>query len=102
MKTYDMKSAGLDKLEKELGLLDIDDLLSQEAATQSRDTLTAQSAQISHQRTGGIISTLWLCGVFGGCLPPVCALWLTDWALLQKERYYGYITVFVSSCLLCT
>jgi hypothetical protein len=79
-----MKSAELDRLERELGLLDDDPL---EGKLEQSNSIP--SVRPAERRLGGCISSLWLCGIFGGCLPAAYSCWLTDYAILKGDRYAG-------------
>lgn len=81
-----MKSADLDRLERELGLVGEDD---ENQIKQSTEGHVIQSVRPSERRAGGCISSLWLCGVFGGCMPALYSCWIADWAILQGDRYAG-------------
>ena len=88
-KAYDMKSAGLDALEKELGLLEDKSAISHDSDA-SVSPVSVQSARASERRIGGgCVQSAWLCGVFGGCVPAFYACWLHDWAILNGDRYAG-------------
>ena len=95
-KAYDMKSAGLDALEKELGLLEDETTLSHDNAPPTSPA-SVQSAKASERRIGGgCVQSVWLLGVFGGCVPAACACWLHDWAILNGDRYAGKRVVYPS------
>jgi hypothetical protein len=84
-RAYDMKSADLDRLERELGLVSEDG----DNIVQSSESEVISSARPSDRRVGGCVSSLWLCGIFGGCVPALYSCWLTDWMILQGGRYAG-------------
>jgi hypothetical protein len=80
-----MKSAELDRLERELGLMSDEG----DAIVQSPESEVIASVRPSERRVGGCVSSLWLCGIFGGCVPSLYSCWLTDWMILQGGRYAG-------------
>ena len=94
-KVYDMKSSELDKLERELGLV-VDDTF-ENSFTQSTDSQVIPSVRSNEIRSGGCISSLWLCGIFGGCVPALYSCWLTDWAILKNDRFAGNCILYFNT-----
>lgn len=90
-RAYDMKSADLDKLERELGLV-VDDTF-ENTVSQSNSQIIS-SVHPNERRSGGCVSSLWLCGIFGNCLPALYSSWLTDWAILKNDRFSGLLYFF--------
>lgn len=93
-RAYDMKSADLDRLERELGLVG-DDNEDENKIAQSSGGQVISSVRPSDRRAGGCVSSLWLCGIFGGCVPALYSCWLTDWAILNGDRYTGLVPVII-------
>jgi hypothetical protein len=87
-RAYDIKSADLDRLERELGLIGDEDESQIKHSTEGQ---VIPSVRPSERRAGGCISSLWLCGIFGGCVPALYSCWLADWAILQGDRYAGML-----------
>jgi hypothetical protein len=93
-KAYDMKSAELLELEKELGLSD--DFPSDDLAQGAESPLDQAAgggvggSKVPERRLGGgCVQSSWLCGVFGGAVPAPIACWLHDWAILTEDKYAG-------------
>ena len=89
----------LDELEKELGLLDSDNLDNYAASWRGQGAHggteggAIESAPPSAEGVG-CIPTHWITAVFTGSLPPVQAASLLDWAILNGERYAGIASKF--------
>lgn len=91
-KTYDMKSAELLELERELGLSDdfpSDEGIVGESPIDSGGVIPGGPKPAERRLGGGCVQTAWLCGVFGGCVPASYACWLHDWAILNEDKYAG-------------
>lgn len=94
-KAYDMKSAELLELERELGLIDDFPTAATTAAAVEGTDSPLDSAGVGCSKVperrlgGGCVQTSWLCGVFGGSVPAPIACWLHDWAILTEDKYAG-------------
>lgn len=88
-----MKSAGLDALERELGLVDdLPDSADSPGGSEGDGPAEGAVASVkpSERRfAGGCVQSVWLLGVFGGCVPAPYACWLHDWAILSEDKYAG-------------